>query len=111
MGAEHVVARDGAEAVEQARRHQPDLILMDVSMPVLNGHGATRAIRALEGDRRPRIVGLTAHAMAEDRLACLQSGMDDHLAKPLSIPQLKRVVREAAAARTTPGDGTLPLSA
>ena len=98
MGVEHGTASDGAEAVEAWRRDRPALVLMDVSMPVMDGHEATRAIRRLEGaeDAAPCwIVGLTAHASASDRDACLAAGMDVHLPKPIPIAALKRCVADA----------------
>ena len=100
MGIEPAVARDGAEAVERFRIDRPTLVLMDVSMPVMNGHDATRAIRAIEeeaGWPPCCIVGLTAHALEGDRQACLAVGMDDHLPKPIPIAALKRRVAEALA--------------
>ena len=64
-----------------------DLVFMDMRMPGMDGPSATRAIRA-RGDRTP-IVALTANAFAEDRKACLEAGMDDHLTKPLEIEPLR----------------------
>jgi signal transduction histidine kinase/CheY-like chemotaxis protein len=97
MGVAHSTARDGAEAVEAWRRDRPALVLMDVSMPVMNGHDATRAIRRIEAGESSapcRIVGLTAHAMESDRHACLAAGMDAHMPKPLPIAALKACVTE-----------------
>jgi glucokinase len=79
-------AEDGVEAEDGYRKLQPDIILMDVSMPNLDGIGATSQIRTLERgtDRHARVIGLTAHAMPEDRKACLDCGMDDYLPKPIN---------------------------
>jgi|GEM_PF-3356838 len=78
------VAANGLEAVEAADRDQYDLILMDVQMPLMDGHTAARQIRQPGNkNRQTPIVGVTAHAGIEDRLACLDSGMDDVLTKPL----------------------------
>lgn len=89
------VAANGIEALDCARRHQYDLILMDCQMPELDGYDASRAIR-LEEARMPAasprhvpIVALTANALAGDRERCLAAGMDDYLAKPFSQGQLR----------------------
>ncbi|SLN50234.1 Sensory/regulatory protein RpfC [Pseudoruegeria aquimaris] len=87
LGIEVVLARNGREAVEAYKARCPDLVLMDVSMPVMGGLEATRMLRAIEAQgKRPRcpVIALTANAMAEDRRLCLEAGMDDHLAKPLT---------------------------
>ncbi|KAB2541163.1 histidine kinase [Salipiger aestuarii] len=77
-----IEAVNGGEAVEQVVRNAPDVILMDMSMPVLDGIAATRSIRALDG-AQPWIIALTANAFASDRAACMDAGMDDFLCKPL----------------------------
>ena len=83
-------AATGDEAVEAMKRARYDLVLMDMRMPGADGPAATRIIRA-SGDRTP-IVALTANAFAEDRRACLEAGMDDHLVKPLEPEQLRAVL-------------------
>ncbi|CAN5224066.1 response regulator [soil metagenome] len=87
-------AATGDEAIAAVRRARFDLVFMDMRMPGMDGPSATRAIRAL-GDLTP-IVALTANAFAEDRKACLEAGMDDHLTKPLEADALR-----AALARWT----------
>jgi len=85
------VAGDGAQALEHARREPPDLMLMDVHMPVQDGLAATRAWRAHEteaGLRRLPVIALTATAFADEREACRAAGMDDHVAKPIDAPHL-----------------------
>ena len=69
---------------------------MDVQMPVMNGYDATRAIRALarEDARKLPIIAMTANAFAEDEKAALEAGMDAHVAKPIDIELLKRVIRQ-----------------
>jgi signal transduction histidine kinase/CheY-like chemotaxis protein len=77
------LAEDGAQAVELARHTDYDLILMDLQMPRLNGFEAARGIRALPGRPYTPIVALTANAFEQDRLACIEAGMDDHIGKPV----------------------------
>ncbi|MDE2454454.1 MAG: response regulator, partial [Burkholderiales bacterium] len=92
LGAEVVHARDGKQAVQASAERAFDAVLMDCQMPVLDGYGATRAIRAREKAeagagaalRRLPIIALTANALGGDRERCLAAGMDDHLAKPYS---------------------------
>ncbi|AQR60646.1 hybrid sensor histidine kinase/response regulator [Brevundimonas sp. LM2] len=87
----------GDEAVAAMKRARYDLVFMDMRMPVMDGPAATRVIRA-SGDRTP-IVALTANAFAEDRRACLEAGMNDHLVKPLELEALR-----SALGRWTAGD-------
>lgn len=85
------IVENGKKAVEAWKTDNPALILMDISMPVMNGHQATQSIRAeearLETGLRVPIIGVTAHAQESDRDLCLASGMDDYLSKPIS-PEL-----------------------
>ncbi|MFB9947793.1 response regulator [Rhizobium puerariae] len=89
------IVNNGAEAVDAWRQHDPAVIIMDVSMPVMNGHQATQKIRELEletGAHTP-IIGVTAHALETDRELCLQVGMDDYLSKPISPEALEAKIR------------------
>ena len=90
------VAANGLEAVKAVARECYDVVLMDGQMPELDGFEATRQIRELQIECQPRIVALTAHAMHGDRERCLEAGMDDYLAKPIQLDQLRRVLRGAA---------------
>lgn len=84
-------AHDGGEAVDMARRLRPDIILMDVSMPVMDGLEATQTIRSW-GQPQPVIIALTANAFDTDREACLSAGMDEFLTKPINRNQLLEVL-------------------
>ena len=97
MGYAADVAENGLEVIAALERQPYDLVLMDVQMPELDGLEATRRIRARWPDDGPRIVAMTANAMAEDREACLQAGMNDYLAKPIRVAEL-----EAALDRSLP---------
>ncbi|MGI2031415.1 response regulator [Rhizobium panacihumi] len=93
-GLSFVIAKNGAEAVDIWRERDPAIILMDVSMPVMNGHQATRKIRELEAETGAHvpIIGVTAHALESDRELCLSAGMDDYLSKPISPEMLEQKI-------------------
>ena len=78
------LAEDGRQALDLARKHTYALILMDMQMPVLNGLDATRAIRALPGHAQTPILAMTANAFDEDRQACIEAGMNEHISKPMN---------------------------
>jgi signal transduction histidine kinase/CheY-like chemotaxis protein len=90
LGLTFKIADNGRTAVEMFRTLKPRLVLMDVSMPEMNGLDATRAIRAMEGPSSGRtpIIGVTAHALKGDRERCFEAGMDDYIAKPISPDRL-----------------------
>jgi CheY-like chemotaxis protein len=79
---------DGQEGLDQARVVSPDLVLMDMSLPVLDGWEATRALRADPATRSIRIIALTAHAMAGDRERAMAAGCDDFDTKPIELDRL-----------------------
>jgi two-component system, cell cycle response regulator DivK len=87
-GFEVVMALDGQQAVEAAAAQTPDLILMDMSLPVIDGWEATRRIKAAPGTSTIPVIALTAHAMADDRDKALAAGCDDYDTKPVDLPRL-----------------------
>jgi CheY-like chemotaxis protein len=87
-GFEVVIATDGAQGVEMARSEAPDLILMDMSLPVLDGWEATRRLKADAELARIPVIALTAHAMAGDREKALEAGCDDYDTKPIELSRL-----------------------
>ncbi|MCP9493352.1 MAG: response regulator [Pyrinomonadaceae bacterium MAG19_C2-C3] len=99
-GFEVVIAIDGAEGVAMAQRENPDLILMDMSLPVINGWEATQQIRASAQVKSVPIIALTAHAMSGDREKALQAGCDDYDTKPVELPRLLEKI-DSLLKRTT----------
>ncbi len=87
-GFEVVFACDGEQAVALAAEHTPDLILMDMSLPVLDGWEATRRIRAMPTTASIPILALTAHAMDGDRERTIAAGCNDYDTKPIELPRL-----------------------
>ena len=87
-GFQVVIAVDGGQGVALALSEKPDLILMDMSLPVIDGWEATRQLKANPDMKKTPIIGLTAHAMAEDREKCLAAGCDDYDTKPVELPRL-----------------------
>jgi two-component system cell cycle response regulator DivK len=87
-GFEVLIAGDGEQGVTLAAAEKPDLILMDMSLPVLDGWEATRRIKAAPATRLIPVIGLTAHAMATDRDRCLEAGCDDYDTKPVELGRL-----------------------
>ena len=87
------IAQDGAEGVERVMSERFDVVLMDCQMPVMSGFEASRRIRALPTERaKVPIIAVTASAMAQDRVKCLEAGMDDVLTKPLQYQHLARIL-------------------
>jgi len=102
-GYDVTIAEDGARGVEMATSDSPDLILMDMSLPVIDGWEATRRIKATPELRKIPVIALTAHAMATDRDKALEAGCDDYDTKPIELQRLMGKIKTllAAAGRRT----------
>ncbi len=87
-GYEVIIAEDGGRGVDAAKNNKPDLILMDMSLPVIDGWEATRRIKAAPELNNIPIIALTAHAMATDRDKALEAGCDDYDTKPIELQRL-----------------------
>jgi two-component system cell cycle response regulator DivK len=87
-GYEVVMAFDGEQGVAMAQAEKPDLILMDMSLPVIDGWEATRRVKANEATRNIPIIALTAHAMSDDREKAMEAGCDEYDTKPIDLERL-----------------------
>jgi CheY-like chemotaxis protein len=87
-GFEIVIAIDGETGIDVARAQRPDLVLMDMSLPVVDGWEATRRMKADPRLAHIPVIALTAHAMASDREKALEAGCDDYDTKPIELPRL-----------------------
>ena len=88
-GYDVVVARDGQSAIDMAVAEKPDLILMDLNIPIVDGWEATRRLKAAAETKSVPIIALTSHAMAGDREAALNAGCDDYDTKPIDFARLQ----------------------
>ena len=91
-GYEVLLAMDGQQGVDMALSEHPDLILMDMSLPVIDGWEATRRIKSNDATRQIPVIALTAHAMAGDREKTMEAGCDDYDTKPVEISRLVRKI-------------------
>jgi two-component system, cell cycle response regulator DivK len=101
-GYDIVIAVDGQQGLAAARAQLPDLILMDMSLPVIDGWEATRRLKAEPQTRAIPVIGLTAHSMSGDREKVLAAGCDDYDTKPVEMPRLLQKI-EALLGRAAPG--------
>jgi CheY-like chemotaxis protein len=101
-GYEVVIAVDGQQGVDLAQSTRPDLILMDMSLPVIDGWEATRQLKAKDAVKATPIIALTAHAMSGDREKALEAGCDDYDTKPIELPRLLGKIEALLGARAKP---------
>lgn len=87
-GFQVIFAVDGQQGVDLARSERPDIILMDMSLPVIDGWEATRRVKSDDATRGVPVIGLTAHAMAGDREKAIDAGCDDYDTKPVELERL-----------------------
>ena len=99
-GFEIIIAIDGAQGIAAAKTQKPDLVLMDMSLPVLDGWDATRGLKAEPLTCGIPVIGLSAHAMAGDHERAIEAGCDDYDTKPVELPRLLRKI-EALLARNS----------
>lgn len=92
-----ILAMDGEQALGKAKSETPEVILMDMSLPVLSGWDATRALKADPQTKTIPIIALTAHAMAKDREEALAAGCDDYDTKPVDLPRLLQKISNLLA--------------
>ena len=101
-GYEVVMAVDGEQGITTATSECPDLILMDMSLPIVDGWEATRRLKAEPQTREIPVIGLTAHAMAGDREKVINAGCDDYDTKPVELPRLLQKIEALLHADSTP---------
>ena len=94
QGADVVLAQSGKEALFQLKNHSFDVVLMDISMPDMDGYQTTRLLRQNKKLGELPVIALTAHALAEERVRCLAAGMDDYLSKPFQTVQLVDLINQ-----------------
>ena len=100
-GYEVVVAQDGQEGLDKARSDKPDLLLLDMNLPVMDGWTVAKTLKADAATQAIPIIALTAHAMAGDREKALAAGCDDYHAKPIDFSQLVNQIEAVLAPRST----------
>jgi CheY-like chemotaxis protein len=91
-GYDVVTAEDGEEALLQACKEAPDIVLMDLNLPKLNGWDATKRLRQMQATRHLRIIALSAHALSSDRAKAIAAGCDAYLSKPVDFEQLLSLI-------------------
>ncbi len=99
QGYDVVIAQDGARGVAMVTEEHPDLVLMDMSLPIVDGWEATRRLKSDPATRSVPVIALTAHAMAEDREKALAAGCDDYDTKPIELPRLLEKITQLLQTR------------
>lgn len=100
LGHDVISAADGVSGMEEGRVFQPDLVLLDVGLPGVDGHDVARAIRTEEWGRRALLAAVTGWARESDRLAAEAAGFDVHLPKPVDLGTLRELIARATPAQT-----------
>ena len=98
LGYKPEAVADGLEVLQALKRQDYDLVLMDVSMPEMDGITAAREIRKFRPENGPRIIAVTAYALKGDREKCLEAGMDDYISKPVQKKELEAILRKYSSA-------------
>ena len=104
LGFEIVEAENGREAVAAVRRHHPDLVLMDMHLPSVDGWTATRTLKSDVSTAATPVIALTAHAMSADREHAIAVGCDDYVTKPIDLPQLLAIIETLLPTRDEDDD-------
>jgi two-component system response regulator len=102
LGYDVVGAKDGQTGIELALSENPDLILMDLSLPILDGWTVTHRLKQNPDSQHIPIIALTAHAMTGDQERALRAGCNDYIAKPISMPELKIKIAKLLSSRNQP---------
>ena len=102
QGFQVLIATDGLQAVDMATSAQPDLVLMDISLPKIDGWEATRRLKGAAATAAIPVIALTAHAMVADRQKCLDAGCNEFETKPIDLKRLLEKIHALLGARTTP---------
>jgi len=95
------MAEDGQQAIDTARQNPPDIILMDMSLPVMDGWEATRLLKQFPDTARIPVVALTAHALSDDREKAARAGCDAYETKPIDLPRLIETIERLLSAGST----------
>ena len=102
MGHDLATACDGIEGIERARTFRPDVILMDIGLPDMNGHETARRIRQQPGGKNIILIAVTGYGQEEDRRRSIEAGFDYHLVKPLNFSELKNKLSQLPSAPRKP---------
>jgi|SRR5208282_2305003 len=98
-GLEIIEAADGSECLNMVKEQRPDLILMDLQMPVMDGYTAIKSLKNNPGTKNIPIIAVTSFAMAGDREKAIEAGADDYISKPIDVKQLTEQIKKYVASR------------